>query len=467
LKKISKDALIYFGALLVLLSVFTSINNTKNYLNFVCHILKNPPGIANLVHELWDSNTSRDDAQLYSSFVMHGSAISPKAKMYLNNYSVDIYPFENTFAYTNNLNWTPRFLFHGYMTYTPELDKKNVEFLSSDKAPDYILWHKVLLDFDTDFAKRGVLSFDRKYIFNDDPQTMQAFLNYYGDIKDFDNVFILKKLDKPINYKKEYSNDFSFEYNKWIDVPQKDDYITLISLKFKRTLYGKLMNSINRDAYAYVDYEFFDNTITRYKINSIDNLEAGLWVNPHVWEINDNFESRKVKRIRITVDNPKNLNNKIEAKWINIERTFDMWFQPDFSNDKILNNMQNYLTPILTDRAYVQGRSEEVKNKPLQKKITLNKDKTYIFQVEGSAASKTIIFPKIAAASIITNCNSAFDGTDFMLIFDGKTHTYNMIYKPENKCELKETSIIINPDRLNPESKEKPFTFKVFEVKAK
>lgn len=458
-KRITKLALCYFAVIILFSVPFSTRSNVISYFQYIKKEIIEPKGVANVFYELWQPNASVENAQMVSGFTAGHSMLSDKAKVYLNNYSVDIYPFENTFVYTNNLNWTPRFLFHGYMTYTPELDKKNVEFLSSDKAPDYILWHKTLIDFDSDFAKRGVLSFDRKYLFNDDPQTMQAFLKYYGDIKDFKNVFILKKLESPLDIEEKVSENFTFKYNEWISVPQKENDITLLSLKFNYTPYGKITGIIGESVWAYVDYEFFDNTFTRYKLSSIDNLEAGMWVNPHIWEIKDNFKTRKVKRIRIVVDNPKTLENKIEGKWIFMKKLPEMWLNTDFSDDTMLNNIHNYSNLLTEDKLSIKKEEKNIKKIISKKDVTLKENTKYILKVQGTAYDRAVLYPKIAAARVLTNCNSK--GYDFMLISDNHLHEYNLILNNQGECKLKQVILNINDKSVRLKDN---FKFKLFEI---
>jgi hypothetical protein len=64
----------------------------------------------------------------------------------IGNNSIDSYPWNTQILLENKLNFTPRPVFQSYTAYTPELEEKNFEYYSSDKAPKFVLYDFEAID---------------------------------------------------------------------------------------------------------------------------------------------------------------------------------------------------------------------------------------------------------------------------------------------------------------------------------
>jgi hypothetical protein len=63
----------------------------------------------------------------------------PKVRREVGDESIDMMSFEQGLLFLNDLRWTPRPVFQGYVTFTPELLRTNAAFFESERAPRYVL----------------------------------------------------------------------------------------------------------------------------------------------------------------------------------------------------------------------------------------------------------------------------------------------------------------------------------------
>ena len=67
--------------------------------------------------------------------------LSPKALRIIGRSTVHVMPYETSVIWTYRLNWRPTPVFQEYASYTPGLSRRNVEFLTSQDAPEFIITH--------------------------------------------------------------------------------------------------------------------------------------------------------------------------------------------------------------------------------------------------------------------------------------------------------------------------------------
>ncbi|WP_279456029.1 hypothetical protein [Escherichia coli] len=73
--------------------------------------------------------------------------LSPYLLSYIGGESIDIYPYNNEYAFANKLNYKYRPVFQSYMTLTPKLDAMNQAFFESSSRPQFILWTAGIIGF--------------------------------------------------------------------------------------------------------------------------------------------------------------------------------------------------------------------------------------------------------------------------------------------------------------------------------
>ena len=363
--------------------------------------LRNPIGLTVLRDEFPHNKLNFKILSDFRRARNHIIQLPQKSRDIIGKQTVDIFPWEQTFIYAHDFNWKPRFMFQSYMENTEALDGKTSELFQSEEAPEFILWHKQLYDFDGEYNRRGIMSVDRRYMFNEDPQTLYQILNNYIPVDNNKVSIIFKKTNTPqLPIKKEYPAD-NIVINEWTDIKDISDSIMLLKLYPQRTFFGKIMNILGPDVFSYIDYKFNDGSTIRFKFPLASTIKYGIWINPFIDKLNMPFDARKVIQIRIAVDNPKTLEPTIPATWVaipykNSKLKFDFTRDNKINNfEKIKDNLKYYTLTYSSIKDYLTNPPRETNIKITTKqKLILKKDKNYMLNVTLKSQSQKLYYPK-------------------------------------------------------------------------
>lgn len=71
---------------------------------------------------------------------------------------IDIIDWDQGVLFLNGLDWRPRPVFHSYMTYSPQLQERNIAFMTGSRAPDFVLYqHQTRTEWFPTLAVTGIL----------------------------------------------------------------------------------------------------------------------------------------------------------------------------------------------------------------------------------------------------------------------------------------------------------------------
>jgi hypothetical protein len=229
--------------------------------------------------------------------------------------SIDFYPYNNEFAFANDLNYQHRPLTQSYMTLTPLLGKLNAEYLASESSPKFIIWNSTIV---CNFTKCNPFQdFDQKYVLNSDPVTSSAILYNYKIIDSFNLTngitgVLLKKKSRVDKFGYTISNWTPTKLGTWINIPVGRQRTLFIEPEFRFTTFGKLTNSLFRGGIIYVSYQFDDDLIETYRVN-ISSSAFGLYANYLPSDFN--FKSKKVVRLKFTAKSSNYVKSEIKTRW--------------------------------------------------------------------------------------------------------------------------------------------------------
>lgn len=185
--------------------------------------------------------------------------------------SIDTYPWNTQLLLENKLNFTPRPVFQSYTVYTPELEEKNFEHYSSEKAPKYVLY---------DYA-----SIDDRYPLFDETKLNIVLLNNYA-CKD------TLLVDNRLNLLLEKSNNKKIklvqikEYAMYIDSPLIPKEGMFYKVFLYRNLLGDFISIINHAPEISLEIKTKDGNTRKYK-TSRGLLETGLFGSQHITSTKD------------------------------------------------------------------------------------------------------------------------------------------------------------------------------------
>lgn len=204
--------------------------------------------------------------------------LTPPVLKHVGNSPVDVYPWEQTIIYANNLNWEPRKIIQSYVAFTPWLDHLNSGSISAITSPKHLLWHSA-----------GFGSIDGRYLLNDEPETIyQIFKNFELKMV-HQGIAVLDKTEKPLLGKPKDLFSSRHSWDQWIDVPADNGEIIRGRISIQRTLLGRVKRLVFKEDPFYIVYRFENGDERKFRLVP-DTAINGVWMNPLVRSIREDNE---------------------------------------------------------------------------------------------------------------------------------------------------------------------------------
>jgi len=244
--------------------------------------------------------------------------LSPDLLNYIRGESIDIYPYNNEYAFANNLNYKYRPIFQSYMTLTPKLDAMNQAFFESSRRPQFILWTAGITCNSTDCNPFD--SFDGKYALNEDPLTTSSiFLNYHKVViskgKSGAPLMLLEKNKSVKKYSEIFIKNEKLEFGKWYKVPIAENGLLKLKPELELSMYGKIKNLLFRGGILKVKYKLASGDIKEYRLNIL-NSRSGIVVSPLL--DNFNYSGIRVTQIMLETSNMRYFEPFFDVKWFSM-----------------------------------------------------------------------------------------------------------------------------------------------------
>lgn len=168
----------------------------------------------------------------------------------IDDKTVDILPWEQTFVIYNKLNYSPRPVFQTYQAYTPVLDKLNSSFYNSEKAPNYLLFSNHTTDTRNPFWEetRTKLSIYENYTLIDSMTCDTAIHKKFYTAETPPKILLLKRNvhdGKKLILSK--SKKHNFPDNAIIDIPINEG-IVLLKLNIAQSNVGRIRSALFQPA---------------------------------------------------------------------------------------------------------------------------------------------------------------------------------------------------------------------------
>ncbi|HHK4128850.1 TPA: hypothetical protein ACQTWV_000465 [Enterobacter roggenkampii] len=240
--------------------------------------------------------------------------------MLIGKDKIDIYPYNNEYAFSNKLNYAFRPSFQNYMTLTPELDRLNAQFYSSKDKPEWIIWNSGIMCTDSDC--NSFSGMDNKLIVNEDPLTNSAILKNYSFFQLFSGkngepLSLWKRRTLP-GLTEHLLTTQKMQFERWYPVPdrQSNHNFIKVALDLKLTSFGRLKNLLFRGDILKVRYKLHGGSVKEYRLNIINSL-SGVWVSPLINGFDSTgFTGENVEAIMFSIDSDYYLEPQFTAKFI-------------------------------------------------------------------------------------------------------------------------------------------------------
>jgi hypothetical protein len=251
-------------------------------------------------------------ANTYASFKLPDSVVAK-----IGHASLDVYPYNNEYAFANGLNYVHRPLFQNYMTLTPKLDGMNQKFFESQARPDFVLWTAGIACGGKDC--NPFEGFDQKYALNEDPLTVSALLQNYHVVEQFPArngipAALLQQNATRTPYSERALSSVPMKFDQWYSVPAAPAGVVRLKPNLKFTIAGRLRNMLFRGAVLKVRYRLESGEIREFRTNIL-NASSGIWVSPLLQ--NFQLEGPRVQAVMLTT-------------------RYSGYFQPEFQGDWVV-----------------------------------------------------------------------------------------------------------------------------------
>jgi hypothetical protein len=140
--------------------------------------------------------------------------------------TVDIYPWEASYVWSNDLKWSPRPVFQSYCAYTPRLDQMGADHYRGRKAPKFIVYTHEAIDYQHPCAV--------------DSRTWIEMLRWYDCVDREGDLLLLQRRAEPRWRGAERLEATALGFVKSYELPTAGDGHLFLKAKFELSLLGKL-----------------------------------------------------------------------------------------------------------------------------------------------------------------------------------------------------------------------------------
>lgn len=305
--------------------------------------------------------------------------------------TIDVYPYNNEYAFANKLNYKYRPSFQNYMTLTPALDLMNKKFFESSARPKFVLFTSGI---NCGSDKCNVFDdFDQKLSLSEDPLTVSSILLNYHTVsvskgKNGLPLILLEENDGYAVYAESPISEKTMNFGEWYKVPRAADGVTKIIPDFELTNYGRIKNLLFRGSILKVRYKFFSGDVREYRLNII-NSKSGVWVSPLL----DNFElsGDAVDSVMFLSQSSNYFKPKFKSRWVkvHIPGVHTKAIQRAYTKDVILNDILSSVPGVNKDVEIGCDGSIDSINGDLPTSSELNFNAAELLKVRGWLALST------------------------------------------------------------------------------
>lgn len=265
-------------------------------------------GIKNLTDPLFHYNKYISNAEEYTTWRLQESQLPDSMLQIIGRSSIDIYPYEFSYAAQNHLNWQPRAALGTALS--PWLETKSAQnFSEKDEAVRFVLWH-----FQQDHYGKRSASMDQRYFLNDEPEVVRNILNHYVPVAVSNQLMLLAHTDTPALGTTEYGEIFESQWNEWIEIPQMEQTVVRVKIQSQKNFIGKIRSMVYKDISYMIEYQTADGENYTYHYDPALATE-GLWCAPFIQWPCDSVMEAPVVRFRLSTDNQKYVKRTIHLQF--------------------------------------------------------------------------------------------------------------------------------------------------------
>jgi hypothetical protein len=193
----------------------------------------------------------------------------PRTREAVGNRPVDIFDWEQGVLFLNRFQWRPRPVLHGYLTYTPELVKRNGDFMRGERAPSFVLFK--LQPLRTDFWPTMA-----------DAASLDVLMHAYEPVLTENGYLLLRRKEGPrVTLVTEHAPDLELtaEVGRRQILPALPAGDTYLGVALPLTREGELVTTLYKPPAVFLMVAYDDGTSLRARIVP-GMVENGILISP-------------------------------------------------------------------------------------------------------------------------------------------------------------------------------------------
>ena len=305
LSRIMRRGIVVFCALLSVMMLYINMKEIPDYKGRKIEYC----GVNNFVDVTFGYKDFKERMTCLTDNALACEKLPDEVVSMIGNSTIDIYPWEHTYAKANGFNWHPRKTVEIGASTSKWLSDVAAENFSGENAVDYVLWH---------FGKDGY-TIDGRYPLNDEPNVVLNILQNYAPKYYGKNYVLWGKNQRERQINKNEGAKFSAKLDEWISVPDCNSKIQRVKVETEVSFAGFLKKTIFKDEMYFVDYLTDDGEMYSYRYVPSTAVD-GLWVNPFVTRFVNGELAGRVVKIRFRVSNNRCVKDEISLQF----ETFDI-----------------------------------------------------------------------------------------------------------------------------------------------
>lgn len=262
-------------------------------------------GVTNFTKPYFHYQKYVKDARDYTEWLLLRDQLPDSMLHTIGKSSIDIYPYEFSYAAQNKLNWQPRVALGSSLSQWLEAESAK-NYSSGNDAAHYVLMH-----FQDDSYGGKSVTIDNHYFLNDEPELMRNLLSHYRLAMVTDQLLLLEHTGKEALGKLEVGDPMKVRWGEWVSVPKSQQAVVRLKVQSRKSLLDKLRSTFYKEGYFLVEYQTEDGNVYQYRYNPIF-AEEGLWCSPFVRFPCDTIVEPDVVRVRVLTDETKRRNPDLQ-----------------------------------------------------------------------------------------------------------------------------------------------------------
>jgi hypothetical protein len=230
---------------------------------------------------------------------------------YLENKTVDIFPWDISLAWAYGLEWSPRPIFQSYSAYTQNLDRINSRHLIGNNSPNNILY--------------SFKSIDERYPPFDEPATFRNVLCNYSFVNKSGEFLLLTNNPRTINKGSEVNlGELNSPMGSIISIPKYNEGYVFGYIDVEYSFIGKIIKLFYKSSPCSIQFKFSDNLYSKEFRFIPDVAKNGVFLSQFILNQEDLsfiFQGQCINNIEgiiIKTSSPMQYSSNIKVKFVGI-----------------------------------------------------------------------------------------------------------------------------------------------------